>query len=125
MADLPDPRAVQGSVSLDVNTRTVTVMPAETGYPTTLWRQGYQRLADAALAERRGRYTAGPLTVWAHTQRARQIAHGQPQDGALKFQFHKGDPAWAELVGTPGLSAIITLDRRRGDILGVRFRGRT
>jgi hypothetical protein len=112
---LPNPRAVDGAVVLDVATRTATVMPAETGFPAMLWRRGIEKMM-------RGGY--GAPTVWAHGLGHPQIAPGQPEGGALKFTFHKGDPAWAELLGTPRLSAIITVDREAGQILGVKFRGR-
>ena len=42
----------------------------------------------------------------------------------MRFTFRKGDPAWAELVGTAGLSALVTVDRTTTHILGVRFRCR-
>jgi hypothetical protein len=96
-------------VAVDLDARTVTVMPAETGYAATLWQQGYREMVQGGYG--------GP-TVWASG------ARGHPEGGALKFTFPRGNPAWAELVAQPRLSAIITVDRRRGTILGVKFRSR-
>jgi hypothetical protein len=116
---LPDPLATVGAVALDLEARTATVIPAETGYPAMLWQQGYRAMVKA---ERTSRY--GAPDVWADAPGRRQVARGQPEGGALKFTFRKGDPAWAELVGTAGLSAFVTVDRRTNRILGVTFRGR-
>lgn len=106
---------MDGAVSVDLGAREITVMPAETGYAATLWQQGYRQMVHGGYG--------GP-TVWASGPGGRDIARGNPEGGALKFTFQRGNPAFAELVGTPGLSAIITVDRRRGTILGVKFRGR-
>lgn len=119
MTHLPDPLAAVGAVAVDLDARTLTVMPAETGYAAMLWRQGYQAMTEA---ERSSRY--GAPVVWAHGPRSREIARGQPEGGALKFTFRRGDPTWGQLVGTPGLSALVTVDRRTSRILGVTFRGR-
>jgi hypothetical protein len=62
---------------------------------------------------------------WASGAGQRQIARGVPgADGSLHFQFRRGDPVYKQLVSTPGLSAIITVDRGTSRILGVTFRGR-
>jgi hypothetical protein len=90
-------------------------MPAETGYAALLWRRGYQALAKAG-------YRAP--TVWAHGPGRREIARGEPEGGALKFTFRRGDPTWGQLVATPDLSALLVVDRRSKQILGVTFRGR-
>jgi hypothetical protein len=113
---LPNPRAVDGAVVLDLAARIATVVPTETGFPAMLWRRGIEKMG-------RGGY--GAPTVWAHGLGHQQIAHGQPEGGALKFVFHKGDAAWPDLVGTPGLAATVVVDREAGTILSVRFRGRT
>jgi hypothetical protein len=106
-------------VAVDLAMRTVTVMPAETGYSALLWREGYEKLIQA---ERSGRY--GAPAVWARDARWREVARGEPEGGALKFTFRRGDPAWGRLVGTPGLRATFTVDRTSKQIMGVTFRGR-
>jgi hypothetical protein len=111
----PNPLAADGAVVLDLDARTATVVPAETGYPAMLWRHGYEKLVRAGYG--------GP-TVWAHSSGRRDIARGHPEGGALRFTFAKGDPTWAELVGTPALSAVVVVDRTSEQILNVKFRGR-
>jgi hypothetical protein len=118
---LPDPLAVEGAVAVDQAARTVTVVPAAPGFPAMLWRHGYERLARA---ERSGRGYGAVPTVWAHGFGEDRIGPGLPEGGALRFTFRRGDPAWAQLVGTAGLTCIITLDRRSERILAVGFRGR-
>jgi hypothetical protein len=111
----PQPVAIDAAVVLDVATRTATVVPTETGFTAMLWRNGIEKLG-------RGGY--GAPTVWAHGLGHQQIAPGQPEGGALKFQFHKGDAAWPELVGTPRLAATVVLDRATNRIMNVSFRGK-
>jgi hypothetical protein len=41
----------------------------------------------------------------------------------LALRFERGNPVYSELVSTPGLSAIATIDRRTGKIVSVRLRG--
>jgi hypothetical protein len=66
----------------------------------------------------------GAPTVRAHGAGERNVAIGHPtDDGALTFAFPRGDPVYKQLVTTPGLRALITVDRA-GGILGVKFRGR-
>jgi hypothetical protein len=72
------------------------------------------------LAEESGRY--GARSVWAHAPGRRDIARGEPlRDGWLRFKVD--DATYRQLAGE-GLSAIVTVDREAGHILGVRFRGR-
>jgi len=42
----------------------------------------------------------------------------------VAFQFRRGDPAYRALVSTPGLSAVVVVDRATSRILGVKFRAR-
>ncbi len=111
---VPDPHAVDGAVVLDLAERTATVVPAEPGYPSMIWRHGVEKLA-------RGGHSAPP-TVWAHSPGRRDIASGQPEGGALRFRFRPGDPAWTELVGTPALSALVVLDHASQEVMAVKFR---
>jgi hypothetical protein len=108
-------------VSISRTSPTLIVKPAETrGYAALLWRWGYQTLMQA---EQSGRY--GAPIVWAHGPGRREIARGRPAgDGTLRFRFRPGDPVYRELVSTPGLSAIVTLDRATSRIMRVRFHGR-
>ena len=111
----PSPWAVDGAVVLDLAERTATVVPAEPGYASMLWRTGVEKMG-------RGGY--GAHTVWAHGLGHQQIAPGQPEGGALKFTFRKGDPVWPALVGTAALAATVVLDRASQQIMSVKFRGR-
>lgn len=110
---VPDPHAIDGAVVLDLAEHTALVVPAEPGYPSMIFRHGVEKIARGGF---------GAPTVWAHSPGRRDIAHGEPQGGALKFQFRKGDPAWAELVGTPALSALVILDHASREVMSVKFR---
>jgi hypothetical protein len=117
----PDPLAADAIVANDPLERTLRVKPAETtGYAALLWRQGHRALVNA---EQSGRY--GAPIVWAHGPGRREIARGQPgEDGSLRFQFRRGDPAYKQLVCKPGLAAVVVVDREASRIMGVRFRHR-
>jgi hypothetical protein len=88
------------------------------GVGASFWRKGH---AQMVAAEEAGRY--GARSVWAHAPGRREIARGEPvRDGWLRFQLSDAD--YRKLVNTPDLSAIVTVDREAGRILGVKFLGR-
>ena len=121
---LPDPVAVDGVVFNDVETRTLHVRLSDqaNGYSRLLWAQGWQALRRA---EESGWRNNGVPDVWASAPGAYRIVHGLPgEGGTLKFTFHTGQTAYSELVGKPGLAAIVTLDRGTHHILGVKFLNR-
>jgi hypothetical protein len=73
-------------------------------------------------AEETGPYYAAP-TVWAHAPGRRELARGEPvRDGWLRFKLNDAD--YRPLAGRQNLSAIVTVDREAGTVLGVRFRNR-
>jgi hypothetical protein len=111
-----DPWRSSGRSPTTCTTRTLTVVPAEAGYGATLFRQSYERMAND---ERRGKYGT---TVWGRGPGGAGVA-GRPEGGALKFRSPQGRAGFGDVVGTTALSAIITVDRRNGSILAVRFRG--
>jgi hypothetical protein len=93
------------------------LVKAKGGYAANLWRKGHA----AMMEEADGRY--GAPVVWAHGAGRREIARGEPvRGGWLRFQLSDAD--YRKLVNTPDLSAIVTVDREAGRILGVKFRGR-
>jgi hypothetical protein len=96
---------------------TLIVKPAEAGgYAALLWRQGYRALMQA---EQYG--CCGAPLVWAHGPGRREIAGGVPgEGGALRFTF-RGESTY---VSTPGLRAIVVVDRATSRIMGVRFHHR-
>jgi len=126
---LPDPLAADGVVVNDIATRTLVVKPAKAGsYAGLLWREGHRKLMQADQGARtyqdliNGNYARD---VWASGAGRREIARGKPAaDGSLRFKFERGDATYRDLVSTPWLSAIVTVDKSAGSILGVRFRGR-
>jgi hypothetical protein len=88
------------------------------GVGATFWRRGHQALV---AAEEAGRY--GAPTVWAHTTGRREVARGEAvHDGWLRFKLSPND--YRKLTSNPGLSAIATVDRATGRIMGVKFLGR-
>jgi hypothetical protein len=123
---LPDPLAATAVVVADPATRTLTVKPAETrGYAALPWRQAHRAMLQAEqLGSRsyRALVSGAPPTVWAHGAGRREIAPAHPaEDGSLRFQFPRGDPAYRELVSIPGLAATVVLDRATSRILNVSF----
>jgi hypothetical protein len=113
---VPQPYAVDGVVTFDPATRSLSVKVAGVG--ATFWRRGHAALF---AAEEAGRYDA--RSVWAHAPGRRQLVRGVPvRDGWLRFQLSDAD--YRKLVNTPDLSAIVTVDKEASRILGVRFRGR-
>lgn len=112
MTAIPRPLAADATVTIDSHERILTVKLAERGYAALLYQRGYGALVRNDRAP----------SVWAHAPGRRQIAYAQPGgDGTLKFRFAPGNPAYRELVSTPGLRALVTVDRSAGAILGVKF----
>jgi hypothetical protein len=121
---VPSPVATDGVVFVDVATRTLVVrLPdAADGYTRRMWREGHAALVKAEQSGFRG----GTPTVWAHTNQQRQVVYGLPGDRlTLRFTFYKGESVYADLVGKPGLTATVTLDRSAQRIMGVLFHHRT
>jgi hypothetical protein len=78
---------------------------------------------SSGFLEEAGRYAS---TVWAHAPGRRDLARGEPvRDRWLRFKLNAAD--YRRLSSTPGLAALVTVDRQAGQILGVKFlnRGRT
>lgn len=120
---MPRPKAVVGAVFSDPLSRTLHVRQAEPvgGLERLLWRQAWLALRAAEAA---GWPADGPPAVWANTPSARQVVHGGPGDGGtLVFRFPTGGTAgFGELIGRPGLSALVTIDLGSHWFLGVTFR---
>jgi hypothetical protein len=55
---------------------------------------------------------------------ARSFTASRRKAGRCPFHFPPGTPGYAELIGKPGLTAILTMDRGTGHILGVKFLNR-
>ena len=116
MAAVPAPLACDGQVTFDPASRSLSVRVS--GFGGTFWRRGHAALL---AAEEAGRYYAAPI-VWAHAPGRREMARGEPvRDGWLRFKLSDAD--YRRLAGD-GLSAIVTVDREAGQILGVKFLGR-
>jgi hypothetical protein len=120
---LPSPLAVVGVVSADIPNRTLTVKLAdsEQGYARSLWKEAYRALK---ASEESGWRSADP-TVWANTDRADKVASTVAGDavfgGLLRFTF-ADEASYLRLVGQPGLTAFVMLDRSSHRFLGVKFR---
>ena len=81
---LPRPKAVDAVVYTDVGARALWVrLPDNADSPTrSLWRAAHQALVRAQQQGWRSRVPE----LWAHTDRRRDIAHGEPGEMAtLKF----------------------------------------
>jgi hypothetical protein len=118
---LPSPMVVDGTVFHEPGTRTLAVRlseSAESGYQAHLWREAFQALRRPAESGRPQR------TVWASGGGGDKIAFatcGEYQ--MLTFHFPVGNGnAYAKLIGKPGLSAFVSIDRELHYFLGVTFR---
>jgi hypothetical protein len=122
---LPRPRAIDGAVENDISNRTLIVRRPKhiAGYAAFLWRQAHELLA---LAEERGWPSSGARFVWCSAPGNPDLVHAAPGANlTLRFHFPAGSPAgkvYSELVGKPGLSAIVVVDRETHYFLGVKFR---
>ncbi len=116
---LPDPLAANATVVAHPDEPTLIVKPAPgNGYASLLW---HECLMAMLQAEEAGRY--GARSVWAHGAGRRQIARGHPhRDGSLRFKLEPGD--YRKLARDPDLSAIVTVDKKTSQILGVKFLSR-
>ena len=120
---IPQPMAVVGVVSPIGPERTLVVRISDTasGYERLTWKTAYQALKRS---EEGGWRTADP-TVYASTDKAERVAHATAGDpvfgGLLKFRFND-DSAYFQLVGEPGLTAFVVLDRGSHRLLGCKFR---
>jgi hypothetical protein len=115
VAAIPAPLATDGQVTFDPATRSLSVRVSGV-VGGTFWRRGHAALM---AAEESGRY--GARSVWAHAPGRRDIPLGEPvQDGWLRFKLSDAD--YLRLAGE-SLSAIVTVDRHAGQILGVKFLG--
>jgi hypothetical protein len=116
--------AVVGIVSSIIPERVLVVRISDTasGYERSCWKDGYQALK---ASEESGWRTAGP-TVWAGTDKADKVASavagGAEFGGLLRFTFAPNEPSYVQLVGRPGLTAIVVLDRSSRRLLSVKFR---
>jgi hypothetical protein len=119
---LPSPSIVGGVVFNDVAARTLVVRLSETasGYQKLLYQQAWQALRRAEESGVRRQ------TVWAHTPDANQVAFATPGDyGMLLFHFPPTrESAYPRLVGKPGLTASVALDRSTSRFISVTFRHR-
>src|SRR5690348_16273636 len=112
--------AVDGVVFVDFASRTLTVrLPDQAGgYARRLWRGG---LGGSAPAEEAGGPSAPPV-VRADVPGGPQVVHARPgEGGTLVFAFPVGVVGFSELIGRPGLKAIVTLDIASRGFVNVRF----
>jgi hypothetical protein len=76
---LPHPVAFEAVVTRHLESRTVAVMPADSGGQAgRLWSRGYR-----ALAEAEGNWRSTVPTPWGHVGRRRQVARGAPGEAVL------------------------------------------
>jgi hypothetical protein len=119
---VPSPVAVDAVVDIDTPNRTLVlrVSERETGYNRLWWREAHTALK---AAEQDGWRTH--RHVWASAPNAYRVAHAVPGDyQMLLVRFPTGVSAYAELVGRPGLVALVTVDRNSGRFMGVSFSNR-
>jgi hypothetical protein len=89
-----------------------------TGPGRIAWADGWQALQ---LAEERGWDSRTP-SLWASTKTAERVARVTAGEGQqLKVFFQSGNAAYSQLIGKPGLYAIVTADRAARYFLRVLF----
>ena len=116
---LPRPLAADGVLSIDPDSKTLIVKPAPDadGYAKLLWRTGHAAMVKADQTRH-----GGSNTVWAHSPGHRQVAYATPgREATLRFKLGADD--YRELTNTPGLRAVVVVDRGSSRILNVSFRG--
>jgi hypothetical protein len=109
-------------VDIDTPNRTLVlrVSERESGYNRLWWREAHTALRSADQDGWRNH-----RRVYASTSTAYQVAHAVPGDyGMLLVRFPSGEPSFAQLVGKPGLTALVTVDRNSGHFVGVKFLNR-
>jgi hypothetical protein len=110
---VPSPHAVDAVVSADIPSRTLTVRISDlaSGYQKLQWKEAWRALKRA---EEHG-WRNSPQTLWADTAASRRVAFATLGDdvwgGVLKFTFPSGVEAFQQLIGKPGLTATVWLDR--------------
>jgi hypothetical protein len=115
---MPRPRAATAAVFADPATRTlhVRLSELESGYMQTLWRSGWTALRQSY---ENGWPPSGPLQVYCD---GRRDVWGVPTEGgALSFTWPVGVAGYADLVGRPGLYAVVTMDVNTHFISTVKF----
>jgi hypothetical protein len=124
---VPRPQAVDCVVDVDYDSRTLAVRLPDVadGRTRSLWRAAHRALVAAEeLGFRSVALSRGIApTLWAHTDRRRDIAHGRPGEfGTLRFAFPPAPgSAYPELVGRPCLAAIVTIDRAAGHFMACKL----
>jgi hypothetical protein len=118
---VPQPLAAVGVVFADTAARTLVVRLSEleTGYARLCWQQGWQALRRAEEAG--WPVAGGPPPVFAAVPGGRRVYGVPVEGGALSFRFPPGVAGFAELIGRPNLTSIVTVDRATHHILTVRF----
>jgi hypothetical protein len=115
--------AVVGVVSSVIPERTLVVRISDhaSSYERSTWRTAYQALK---ASEERG-WSAHP-TVYASTDKSANVAFAAAGDpvfgGLLRFTFAPGEPSYVQLVGNPGLTCFVVLDRESHRFLSCKFR---
>ena len=123
---LPQPMAVTAVVSSVISERVLVVRISDTasGYERQCWRTAFQALRRS---EEGGWRDAGPA-VYASTDTADRVASAVAGDavfgGLLRFTFAPGEPSFVQLVGKPGLTCLVVLDRSSHRFLSVKFKHR-
>jgi hypothetical protein len=123
---LPQPHEATGVVSNDVSNRTLTVKLSDqaNGYTKLLWREAFRALRSSE----EGGWRNSHSTVYASTPQAYQVAHATAGNadfgGMLKFAFSPSEQAYTKLIGSPGLTATVWIDRERHRFINVNFKHR-
>ena len=109
-AVVPQPLAITAVVVNDFANRTLFCRLPDhlTGPGRIAWADGWQALQ---LAEENG-WGGNTPSLWAATKTAERVARATAGDAqTLKFFFEPGNQAYSQLIGRPGLYAIVTADR--------------
>jgi hypothetical protein len=123
---VPSPHAVDAVVTPIISERTLVVRLSDTasGYQRLCWREAWRALKSAENSGWRNNVQ----TLWADAPDSRRVAFATLGDdlwgGMLKFTFPSGVQAFQQLIGAPGLTATVWLDRSSHRFLSVNFKNR-
>jgi hypothetical protein len=123
---VPSPHGVDAVVSVDIPGRVLTVRISDlaSGYQKLQWKEAWRALKTA---EENGWRNTTP-TLWADTADSRRVAFATLGDNLwgrqLRFAFAPGVQAFQQLIGKPGLTATVWLDRSSQRFLSCNFKHR-
>jgi hypothetical protein len=123
---VPSLHEAVGVVSNDLSNRTLTVRLSDqaNGFTRLLWKEAFRALRSAEEGGWRNSHSTVYASAGTSFRVASAVCGNGDFGGMLKFVFPSGEPSYSQLVGKPGLSASVWLDRERHRFVNVSFHNR-